>query len=90
MNETQAIIWERTGQHRPPLTGESFVGYDGRPDTALFDFTAQTFDILRVRRVPMKEVAHLGDPCKFCGMAHDDVSPGPCKGLCDFGVTLRE
>ena len=22
--------------------------------------------------------AHLGDPCIFCGTAHDDVEPGPC------------
>jgi len=23
---------------------------------------------------------HLGDPCKFCGVGHDDVPPGPCLG----------
>ena len=27
-----------------------------------------------------KEVAHHGDPCKHCGVAHDDVPPGPCSG----------
>jgi hypothetical protein len=24
--------------------------------------------------------AHQGDPCIRCGVAHDDVPPGPCKG----------
>ena len=25
-------------------------------------------------------LAHLGDPCVFCGTAHDDVEVGPCPG----------
>lgn len=24
--------------------------------------------------------AHVGDPCKYCGIPHDEVPPGPCKG----------
>lgn len=24
--------------------------------------------------------AHKGDPCIFCGIAHDDVPLGPCHG----------
>ena len=24
--------------------------------------------------------AHYGDPCIHCGVAHDDVPPGPCMG----------
>ena len=23
---------------------------------------------------------HFGDPCRHCGVAHDDVAPGPCLG----------
>lgn len=23
---------------------------------------------------------HLGDPCVYCGAAHDDVPVGPCAG----------
>lgn len=23
---------------------------------------------------------HFGDPCIHCGVAHDDVAPGPCTG----------
>ena len=23
---------------------------------------------------------HYGDPCVHCGIAHDDVPPGPCQG----------
>lgn len=23
---------------------------------------------------------HYGDPCVHCGVAHDDVPPGPCQG----------
>ena len=29
----------------------------------------------------LAEVSHQGDPCKFCGTAHDDVAPGPCPAL---------
>lgn len=25
------------------------------------------------------DVAHHGDPCMYCGVAHDDVPVGPCK-----------
>lgn len=25
-----------------------------------------------------KDVAHKGDPCTYCGVAHDDVPIGPC------------
>ena len=24
--------------------------------------------------------AHVGDPCIFCGVAHDDIVVGPCNG----------
>jgi len=30
---------------------------------------------------PRNEVAHQGDPCRFCGTPHDDVQPGPCPAL---------
>lgn len=23
---------------------------------------------------------HKGDPCVYCGVAHDEVGPGPCPG----------
>ncbi len=26
----------------------------------------------------LRQVAHQEDPCKFCGVAHDDVEVGPC------------
>ncbi len=27
----------------------------------------------------MSDKYHFGDPCIHCGVAHDDVPPGPCK-----------
>jgi hypothetical protein len=27
--------------------------------------------------------SHKGDPCIYCGIAHDDVPPGPCAGTRD-------
>ena len=27
------------------------------------------------------DVAHFGDPCKYCGTPHDEVAPGPCPAL---------
>ena len=27
-------------------------------------------------------MTHYGDPCIHCGIAHDDVPPGPCMGDC--------
>lgn len=26
----------------------------------------------------LRSKSHIGDPCKFCGMAHDDVAIGDC------------
>ena len=28
-----------------------------------------------------KHRTHLGDPCRWCHVPHDDVLPGPCPGL---------
>lgn len=35
----------------------------------------------RLREEAIRERKHLGDPCEFCGTAHDDVEPGPCPGI---------
>lgn len=29
----------------------------------------------------LKDLAHCGDPCKHCGVSHDDVKKGPCEEL---------
>lgn len=31
----------------------------------------------------MKLQAHKGDPCHYCGIPHDQVEKGPCKGTRD-------
>jgi len=37
---------------------------------------------MNVERIEeLKEFAHSGDPCRFCGTAHDDVVPGPCPNI---------
>ncbi len=85
----QAHIWEKTGETRCPQEGEDFVGYARHPITAQFDFHGQEFEILRTRRVPIADVAHEGDPCKYCDTPHDEVSPGPCKGKCFDGFFVE-
>ena len=32
---------------------------------------------------------HLGDPCIHCGIAHDDVEPGPCLKASGLGAHHR-
>jgi hypothetical protein len=85
-----AYVWKRTGEHRPPLIGESFVGYRGQMETASFSFSEQSFDILRGERVAAASVAHEGDPCIHCGSIHgsETMIPGPCRGLCFAGAFL--
>jgi len=37
--------------------------------------------------------AHIGDPCIFCGVAHDDVEIGPCparQSRAMYADALRE
>jgi hypothetical protein len=41
------LFWETTGERRPPKEGEFFLGYKGEIDQALFDFTEQSFEIVR-------------------------------------------
>jgi len=36
----------------------------------------------------LKELAHQGDPCVFCGTPHDEVEPGPCPAFKRFGAPL--
>lgn len=36
-----------TGEHRPPHAGEWFRSYNGVEQRARFDFSVQSFDILR-------------------------------------------
>jgi hypothetical protein len=43
-----AISFERTGEVRCPKKGEWFMGSDGYPKQAYFDFEEQVFDILRL------------------------------------------
>ena len=31
-----------------------------------------------------ERLAHFGDPCVFCGQAHDEVAIGDCPGLCNL------
>jgi hypothetical protein len=42
------IVYEETGEVRPPREGEWFRGYKGIEDRARFDFTIQKFPILRM------------------------------------------
>ncbi len=44
---TKVTRWIETGEIRPPKTGEWFLGSNGYPVMARFDFTAQEFRILR-------------------------------------------
>lgn len=87
-----AYVWKKTGEHRSPLVGESFVGDRGQMETARFSFSEQSFDILRGEKVPASSVAHEGDPCIHCGSKHgsETMIQGPCRGLCFAGVLLDE
>jgi len=89
MSELMAYVWRKTGELRPPLKGETFVGYRGL-NTARFSFTVQSFEILRGEKVLAASVAHAGDPCIYCGKEHDKVPLGPCHGLVYDGVFLEE
>jgi len=33
----------------------------------------------------LRELAHHGSPCVFCGTPHDEVSPGKCPAFIRFG-----
>lgn len=49
------IVYEETGEVRPPRRGEWFRGYNGVEDQARFDFFIQSFPILRMRIVELDE-----------------------------------
>lgn len=34
--------------------------------------------------------AHYGDPCMYCGTAHDEVAPGPCPATRDTMAAENE
>lgn len=38
-------------------------------------------DELKRLRAEVAKVAHDGNPCKYCGQAHNEVRPGICPGL---------
>lgn len=77
MNE---IIWIYKGENRPPRCGEWFrsPGEEGYPTQANFDFQCQSFDIVYQHIIPTKDLAHIGDPCQYCGIPHNDVPVGIC------------
>ena len=43
---------------------------------------------MKTERIADKNFAHIGDPCRFCGQAHDDVSPGPCPNIVAYRPPL--
>ena len=58
------------------------------------DFDDQTEDLLLQISLLKRQIAeakseidklqsHKGDPCIYCGIAHDDVQSGPCAGTRD-------
>jgi hypothetical protein len=52
---------------------------------ALMDWSAGESARSIVRRLKRRKGRpkpgwHYGDPCRFCGVAHDDVSVGDCSG----------
>ena len=50
------IVYEETGEVRPPRCGEWFRGYLDSPVRARSDFVIQSFPILRMRLVQDDEV----------------------------------
>jgi hypothetical protein len=50
------LVYEETGETRPPRTGEWFRGNNGFEVQARFDFSCQSFPILRERLVPADSV----------------------------------
>jgi len=75
-------IWKRTGEVRPPMRDEMFLGSKGNIRRAYFNFTEQAFPILTVEEATIDSIAHEGDPCIHCGKEHDEVKIGPCLGRC--------
>lgn len=49
------VKWEKTGEHRPPMTGEWFFGDEGNIVQAMFDFAATSFDIARMITTEVEE-----------------------------------
>lgn len=49
------------------------------------DFLIRTLSLRAPSREPESGAAHYGDPCVKCGIGHDDVPQGPCRG---DGITI--
>jgi hypothetical protein len=48
MSNNKTFVFIETGEVRPPRAGEWFRGYNGFENQARFDFSEQSFPILRM------------------------------------------
>jgi hypothetical protein len=54
-----------------------WIGKRSAQEYAADALAALTAEAARVKN-PRELTAHFGDPCIYCGIAHDDVAVGPC------------
>jgi len=57
MSRNFDLRYEETGEVRPPLAGEWFRGCNGYPVRAMFDYSVQSFPILREMLIEIPSAA---------------------------------
>jgi len=62
MSRNFDLRYEETGEVRPPFAGEWFRGYKGYPVRAMFDYSVQSFPILRVMLIEISAAAEEARP----------------------------
>ena len=68
-------VWQRLEEQgwSDPWYSDEYGLYGYRPNAHMED------DRAFICKEDEKPVAHLGDPCVFCGIGHDDVPVGDCR-----------
>lgn len=69
---------------RPERVQAAFEVFEGREDcgpnaAALFEYI-RVLEAALLATPPAPTARHFGDPCVYCGIAHDDVPSGACRG----------
>jgi len=72
-----AVPSEPEDQRKERLAKEAIEKEKAELDKMLAD--RNTLDA-KIESAERKLKVHSGDPCKYCGVKHDDVAVGPCPG----------
>ena len=73
-------------EHRKPFKNEWYINVD-QPIQARFPVFGKR-EILKRVGVALTTLMHIGDPCEFCNVAHDDVEVGSCPGRIKNGILI--